>query len=251
MKTVYLGMTGDISGEARRGTYTMPRRGDKTKKVIFVLLTAFAGFLAASPVSAQEIVVEEDFPLLTIESFYIQEQSREVERNKKLESLEYVRRAISKGDRGTEIQSALDKLALEGVINQTRENGRLANYPDVRTQAAIVLGEMGTPEAGNTLIKLILADYEPMVITEAIQSLTKIGITNKAGRAISQVVNRFDMLLPDNRMAYAALEAFDSLANKNNGQMDPLVLKTILRITEGRYNGSVRARANRLIADLQ
>ncbi|GHV79139.1 hypothetical protein AGMMS49944_09300 [Spirochaetia bacterium] len=224
------------------------RKEDKTKKAVVVLLAAC---LITSPVFTQEIVIEEDYPLISIESFYIQEQSQSTDRNKKLESMEYVRRAISKGDRGTEIQSALDKLALEGVINQTRENGRLANYPEVRTQAAIVLGEMGTPEAGNTLLKLILAEYEPMVITEAIQSLTKIGITNKAGRVISQVVDRFDILLSDNRLAYAALEAFASLAEKNNGMLDPLVLKTIMRITEGRYNGKVRARANLLIAKLK
>jgi HEAT repeat protein len=221
---------------------------DKTKKAVVVLL---AGCLITSPVFAQEIVIEEDYPLISIESFYVREQSQSSDRNKKLESLEFIREAIGRGDKGTEIQTALDKLALEGIINQTWENGRLINYSEIRTQAAIVLGDMGTPEAQDTLIKLILAEYEPMVITEAIQSLTKIGITNKAGRTISQVVDRFDMLLPDNRVAYAALEAFDSLAKKNNGMLDPLVLKTIVRITEGRYSGRVRARANRLLADLK
>jgi HEAT repeat protein len=175
-----------------------------------------------------------------------------VGRNEKLQSLEYIREAISQGDKGVEIQTALDKLALEGLTNRIREKGRLANnYPDVRTQAAILLGDMGTPEASDTLIKLLLAEYEPMVITEVIRSLAKIDITNKAARFISQVVNHFDMLLPDNRMAYAALEAFDALAKKNNGMMDPFTLKTIMRITEGRYNGAVRARANQLISDLR
>jgi hypothetical protein len=110
---------------------------------------------------------------------------------------------------------------------------------------------MGTPEAQNTLIKVIRAEHEPMVITEAIRSLTRIGLTNKEAAAISQVVNHFDMLLPDNRIAYAALEAFDALAKKNNGMMDPFTLKAIVRITEGRYSGRVRARANRLISDLR
>jgi HEAT repeat protein len=223
------------------------------KRLLFVLCTVLTVFFAASPAFAQdqEIVIEKDPMLVSIESFFIQEQSQETGRNTKLESLEYIRGAISRGDKGAEIQTALDKLAMEGIINQTRENGRLVNYPDVRTQAAILLGEMGTPEARNTLIKLIPAEYEPMVITEAIQSLAKTGITNKEGLVISQAVNRFDMQLPDNRMAYAALEAFDTLAKQNNGMMDPFILKAIMRITEGRYNGSVRARAKRLIADLK
>ncbi|GHV75444.1 hypothetical protein AGMMS49942_02650 [Spirochaetia bacterium] len=220
-------------------------------KTVYLLCTVLVVFLTAPPVPSQEIVIEENYPLVTIESFFIQENSQAVGRNKKLESLEYIREAIGKGDKGSEIQTALNKLALEGVINQTRENGRLANYPDIRTQAAIVLGELGTPAASDTLIRLLGVEYEPMVITEAIQSLTKIGITNKAGRAISQAVNHFDMLLPDNRMAYAALEAFDTLAKKNNGMMDPFILKTVVRVTEGRYSGRVRARANRLIADLR
>jgi HEAT repeat protein len=210
----------------------------------------FVGFLAAAPVPAQEVVIEEDSPV-SIESFFIREQSQATGRNKKLESLEYIREAVGKGDRSLEIQLALEKLALEGLVNQTRENGRLANYPDVRTEAVIILGDMGTPEAMNTLLRLLPAEYEPMVLTEAIQSLTKIGITDKAALVIAQAVNHFDLLLPDNRMAYAALEAFDTLAKKNDGKLYPFVLKTVMRITEGRYNGIVRARANRLIADLR
>jgi hypothetical protein len=100
-------------------------------------------------------------------------------------------------------------------------------------------------------VKLLLAEYEPVVITEVIRSLAKIGITNKSARYISKVVDRFDMQLSDNRMAYAALEAFDALAKKNDGKIDPAVLSSIIRITEGRYSGRVRARANLLISDLR
>jgi HEAT repeat protein len=227
----------------------------KTKKAILAVLSMFALFLAAPPVPAQEdaprITLEEGYPLESMSSFLIREQGRATGNNKKMEALELISDAIGHGDTGPEIQAALDSLALEGVTNQTRENGRLANYPEVRTQAAIVLGEMGTPEAGSTLIKLLQAEYEPMVIVEAIQSLSKIGVSNRAGRVISAVVNHFDMQLPDNRMAYAALEAFDSLAKKNNGKMDPFILSAIMRITEGRYSGRVRARANQLISDLR
>jgi hypothetical protein len=231
------------------------KQEDKTKEVIFILFIAAAVFLAvASPVSAQEmsgITVEEDYPLESMTSFLVREWGQAVENNRKMESLAYLRDAISHGEKGPAIQTALDSLALEGVINQTRENGRLINYPDIRTQAAILLGEIGTPEAYDTLIRLIQAEYEPMVITEAILSLTKIGITNKAVRVISQALIHFDILFPDNRMAYAALEAFDSLAKKNNGKLDQLTLSTIIRISEGRYSGMVRARTKTLIADLR
>ena len=90
-----------------------------------------------------------------------------------------------------------------------------------------------------------------MVITEVIRSLIKTGITNESARYISKVVDRFDMQLPDNRLAYAALEAFDATAKKNNGKMDPAILRSIIRISEGRYSGRVRARANLLISDLR
>jgi HEAT repeat protein len=147
-------------------------------------------------------------------------------------------------------------MALEGVMNQTREGGlgRITNnYPDVRAKAAAYLGDLGTKEAKATLMKMVLSDNEPMVLTEAIKSLGKIG-TDDSGdtvTAISWVVTRFDVLNPDNILALSALEAFEKIAEKNGGIKDPAAIRTIIRIADGPYIRPVQARAKDVLNTLR
>jgi len=184
----------------------------------------------------------------------IREQSRAESRDMKLVALEYIGDAINRGNKGEEIRAALEYLSLEGIVNKTRENGRLVNnYPDVRTKAATYLGQLGTPEAKDTLVKVVLADNEPMVITEAIKSLATIGLNDndETAAAISWIVTRFDVLNPDNLLALSALDAFEKLANANGGIKDPNVIRTIIRIAEGNYIRSVQDRAKALLMDMR
>jgi HEAT repeat protein len=127
------------------------------------------------------------------------------------------------------------------------------NFPDVRAKAVVYLGEIGTPEAKNALLKVMLADSEPMVLTEAVKSLAKIGLNDneETANTISWVVTRFDVLSPDNLLALSALDAFETLAKKNGGLMDPSALRTIMRIADGRYIPPVKDRARQLIFDLR
>jgi HEAT repeat protein len=169
-------------------------------------------------------------------------------------ALEYIGDALKRGNRGAEIKSALDYLSLEGVVNQTRENGRLVNnYPDIRTKAATYLGELGTPEAKDTLIKMVLADNEPMVITEAIKSLATIGLNDndETSDAIAWIVRRYDVLHPDNLLALSAIEAFEKLAAANNGTLSPSAVQTLMRIASGQYVRSVQDRAKLALNELR
>jgi hypothetical protein len=169
-------------------------------------------------------------------------------------ALEYIGEAIDEGNTGEEIQSALEYLAMEGVLNKTRESGRLTNnYPDVRVKAATYLGDLGTEEAKNTLMKLLLADPEPMVLTEVVKSLAKIGLNNnnETINAISWIVTRFDVLHPDNLLALSALDAYDKFAQKNGGLQDPTVIRTIVRIAEGPYIRPVQDRAKQVLLNLR
>jgi hypothetical protein len=203
---------------------------------------------------SQEMSVEESYLQESIELMIIQEQSRADGRDMKLTALEYIGDAIGRGNTGDEIRAALEYMALEGVVNKTRENGRVINnYPDVRTRAATYLGELGTPEAKDALIKIVLADNEPMVLTEAIKSLGKIGINDNEEMAttISWIVARFDVLTPDNLLALSALEAFDMLAEQNNGRLDPTAVRTIIRIADGHYIRPVQDRARQVLQNLR
>jgi hypothetical protein len=219
-----------------------------------IMAAAAAGLLAASVAGAQEMSVEESYLQESIENMIIREQSVATGRDMKMVALEYIGEAIERGNTSEDVRNALEYLALEGLTNQTRENGRMINnFPDVRARAVVYLGEIGTPEAKNALLKVMLADPEPMVLTEAVKALAKIGLNDneETANTISWVVTRFDVLNPDNLLALSALEAFEILAEKNGGLRDPSALRTIMRIADGRYITPVKDRARQLIFDLR
>ncbi len=202
----------------------------------------------------KELSVEESYLQQSIELMVIREQSRAESRDMKLVALEYIGDAIGNGNTSDEIRQALEYLALEGTVNKARESNRLVNnYPDVRAKAATYLGELGTKEAKDTLIKVLLADNEPMVLTEAVKSLGKIGINEneQTVEAISWVVTKYDILNPDNLLALSAIDAFEKIADANNGIKDPAAIRTIIRIAEGPYIRPVQNRAKELLGTLR
>ena len=202
----------------------------------------------------QEMTVEQSYLQESVEMVIIREQSRSNSRDNKLVALAHIGDAINRGSKSDEIYSTLDYLAMEGLLNKTIENGRLINnYPEIRRQAATYLGQLGTPEAKNTLLKLVSQDNEPMVISEAIRALGTIGNNdnNQVTSIIAWTVNRYDVLIPDNYLALSALVAFENIATANNGLADPLALETIMRISENySYVTPVRNRARDLMNNL-
>jgi hypothetical protein len=99
---------------------------------------------------------------------------------------------------------------------------------------------------------MCLADNEPMVLTEVVKSLAKIGINDneETSAVISWVVNRFDVLNPDNLLAFSALEAYENLAAAGSLK-DAAAIQTIMRIAEGDYIKPVKDRAKHLLVDLR
>ena len=233
-------------------------RGIRRVSLVAVALVAVAAAAFAQTSGEgsgnQELSVEESYLQESVELMIIREQTRADSRDMKLVALEYIGDAISSGRAGPEVVSALEYLALEGVVNQARESGRLVNnYPDVRAKAAAHLGELGTEEAKDVLLKIVLADPEPMVLTEAIKSLGTIGLNENEETisAISWIVTRFDVLNPDNILALSALEAFEKIAEKNGGLKDPSAIRTIIRIAEGPYIRPVQNRARETLNNLR
>jgi len=227
-----------------------------------LLLLALVLFIASTVVLAQnrgtsgnqQMTVEQSYLQESVELMIIREQSRAESRDMKMIALEYIGDAINRGNTGEEIRSALEYLSMEGILNQTRENGRLVNnYPDVRTRAATYLGMLGTPEAANTLIRMVSIDNEPMVLTEAIKALGIIGINDndQTANAISWTVNRFNNLNPDNLLALSAIEAFEKLAAASGGIKDPAAVQTLIRIAEGPYIRPVQDRAREALMELR
>ena len=202
----------------------------------------------------QEMSVEQSYLQESVELMIIREQSRTDSRDMKFVALEYIGDAIKRGNKSDDIRAALEYLSLEGVVNMTRENGRLVNnFPDVRKQAASYLGKLGTPEAKNTLVKMVYADNEPMVITEAIRSLGTIGNNenNQVTQVIAWTVNRFNVLNPDNFLALSAIDAFERIAKANGGLRDRSAMDVLIKIAEGPYVTVVQNRAKELLHDLR
>ena len=222
--------------------------------VVFAAASAMVTAQSRTTNTNQEMSVEQSYLQESVELMIIREQSRAETREMKMIALEYIGDAIDRGNRGIEVKAALEYLGLEGVVNQTRENGRLLNnFPDVRTRAATYLGQLGTPEAKDALIKMVLADNEPMVITEAIKSLATIGLNenDETVNAISWIVTRFDVLNPDNLLALSAIEAYEKLAASNDGIKDPSAIRALIRIAEGNYIRPVQERAKEALMDLR
>ena len=222
--------------------------------VLCLVLAVVAPMVMSQQAGSPDMTVEQSYLQESIELMIIREQSRSNSRDMKFIALEYIGDLIARGNRSPELMSSLEFLALEGVRTQSREAGRLINnFPDVRMRAATRLGEVGTPEARDVLLSMILADNEPMVIAEAIRSLGIIGLNDydQTANAIAWVVARFDYINPDNMLAFSALEAYERLAIANGGFISPASISSIMRIAEGNYIRPVRERARTLLSDLR
>jgi hypothetical protein len=230
---------------------------DKNFVVFFIVFGVFITVAGAqSTDTSGEMSVEESYLQQSIENMIIRDQSRTGGREEKMIALDYIEDAISRGNVSEEVRVALEYISMEGLTNRTRENGRLINnFPDIRKRAVADLGNLGSSEAKNTIIRLVIAESEPMVITEAFKSLAKIGI-NENGEtvnAIAWVVNRFESgVVGDEQLALSALEAFETLADKNSGAINATVITTISRIaTSNHYNRIIREQARMVLDKLR
>jgi hypothetical protein len=205
--------------------------------------------------AGREMSVEESYLQESNEIKIIREQTRGDTEEQKLLALEFIRDAIDRGNDREEIRASLEYLATEGTIVIARENGRLVNnYPLVRRQAVTYLGSLGTSEAKDTLIRIIRADNESMVLAEAFKSLARIGINDRdeTVNEITTVVRHYNALAatkPDEYLIYSALEAYEQLA-ANGGIGDQYTLGVIADIMVGPYQKKVRDRAREVLSNL-
>jgi hypothetical protein len=233
----------------------------KRFKILVAAAVIFSAALSAAfgqaNSSAGEVSVEESYLQESVEMMIIREQSRSDDRDGKLVALEYIREAIENGNTSDELRGALEFMGLEGVLNQTRENGRLMNnFPDVRVRAAEYLGSLRTVEARDSLVKMLLIDNEPMVLTEVVKSLSAMGTagltenSEETITAVAWIIRRYDARSPDNLLALSALDFFDTYGQINNGIKDPMAIDAIRRVAAGRYIRPVQDKAKALLTNL-
>jgi HEAT repeat protein len=225
-----------------------------TALILLVILVPCAA--AWSQATAKtERTVEESYLQDPLETMVIREQAYATSKDMKLVALQYVRQALDEGRPNQEIRKTLEYLASESTMTVVRSAGvgpMINNFPDVRREACLLLGEFKTVEAKDALLRVALADNEPMVIAAAIRSIGKIGMIegDDATQAIAFIVSRYDILFPDNSLAFESLVALEALADANNGLKDPAAVRAVIRIADGNYVKPVKQKAAELLKKL-
>lgn len=187
-------------------------------KKIYVLAAAVWSVLPAAAQQGQgELSVEDYYLKESVQIEIIREQAASEDREGKLLALDYIRDSLENGEKNDDLRRVLEDIGLEGIVNKTRSEGRVANnFADVRMRAVAYLGDVGTKAAADSIVKIIRAEDEPAVVTEGFRSLAKIG-SNEGGRAmdtINWMFAQFNTVNPDNRLAFSYLDALDALLPK-------------------------------------
>ncbi|MDR0315346.1 MAG: HEAT repeat domain-containing protein [Treponema sp.] len=223
------------------------------KRGLILVVVAVAGVSLVMG-QEQEMSIEEAYLREAIEMMIIRETSRASTLEQKMIALDYIQSALSRGSTNDEIRVALEFLTLEGTQNRAMENGRLVNnFPSIRLRAARYLGDVGNQAAVETLLRVIMAENEPMVLQEAIRSLGVIGL-NENGDVIATIVRAagaFHTVKPDDMVALSAVDAISKIAFKTGGLRDPNAVQYIIKIADGPYVRPVQERARQVMSDLR
>ena len=213
------------------------------------------------PLTAQEqseATIEELYLQSAIKTQIIKAEAASPDRDMKMVALTDIREMVAEGSASDnpEILEVLGDLAGEGVTNIVREQGLVINdFPEVRREAAKILGEMGTPEAARELNTILLTDPEPMVMSEAILAISNISVddTNARNRSMAAAIYRQTAVNKDNNFAYTYLQAVENVASREGGINDPMIFEEVAKIADARqgYNRVVRERAFRLLRELK
>jgi hypothetical protein len=205
----------------------------------------------------QEITIEELF-LKSVELQILREKAFSDDYEVKMSALDDLDKKISSGSFSADNQQVgfvLEYLALEGSGRRIREAGRVVNnFPEVRRRAANMLGRIGTEQAKEALVRVILIDEEPMVKAEAAYGLGSIGKDpdNQVVQALVFAYNKEDPSKPDNNLGYALCLAVEKLAQKTSGGLkNPSAYQLLLKIAQGNYLRTVKTKALQVLETLK
>ncbi|MDR2658752.1 MAG: HEAT repeat domain-containing protein [Spirochaetaceae bacterium] len=202
---------------------------------------------------AQELSIEESYLQESVNIMIIREQIKSPDREGKLIALDNIRQMIADGNDPKELQPLLAYMALEGILNKIREDGRTANnYPDIRIKAVEYLGDVKTKEASDTLLRVILVDNEPSVISTAVRSLGKLGYNDNdyTVNVILYVFSQYDSTRPNNILALSVIDTCSAFLDSGDAK-NPAVYGALMRISNNAaYIKPVRDYASKTLAKL-
>lgn len=235
-----------------------------SKKVLIATLMGFVSvFTFAQEKTVQKKNNDSSEKETSVESEYLNDVDGDIimtlaesdEYDNKLVALQYLQNALDDGNCSDAVIAALDKLAGEGLNNQTRTNGRLSNnFPEVRRQACLLMSKVDSDHAvhaKNQLVSIAVADSEPMVIAAAVKSLGDIGINDndETVDAIAFANRRNQVLNPTSSLALEVLNAYEVLADSTDNKKT--MIDSIARIsTDYHYVTPVRQKAYKLLKSI-
>ena len=221
------------------------------KKFLFVTALLALNAIIFAQSKESETNVENEY-LTDVDGDIIMSLATSDELDNKLVALQYLQNAIEEGNTSDLVIKALDQLAGEGITSQTRTAGRISNnFPEVRRQACLLLAKVPTEHSKNTLVNIVIADNEPMVIAAAVQSLGTIGINDndETVEAIAYANKRNQVLNPTSSLAMEVLCAYEKLAEST--QNKKTLLNSISMISaDYRYVTPVRQKAYKLLKQM-
>ncbi len=223
------------------------------KLCIAVCLTAvsFLVFAAESKQTVEETSVENEY-LNDVDGEIIMSLAESDDYDNKLVALQYLQSALDEGKTSDSVLKGLERLAGEGINNQTRENGRLMNnFPDIRREACLLMAKVPTEHTKNVLVGIAIADAEPMVVAAAVKSLGTIGINenDEVVEAISFANRRNQVLNPTSSLAMEVLEAYEKLADSTENKKT--MIDSLARISSDyHYVTPVRQKALKMLKKL-
>ena len=229
----------------------------KSSKRIFILawMLVFSAVVLSNFAFAQErsqTNVTEEY-LSSVEDIIITELTAAPDRETKEIALDYLESAIKDGRVSPDMQVALRTLAGEGVLKESRTNGRLMNnYPEIRSRACTLLGEIGDDYATKTLTDIIIAENEPMVSRAAVKAFAKCNTDNpeEIVASIAWAERRYAVINPTSSLAFEILETYEKLAPNMTDNKE--MIRSISEIAVNQYyTRSVREKAIKLLTSLK
>ncbi|OQX28683.1 MAG: hypothetical protein B0D92_07650 [Spirochaeta sp. LUC14_002_19_P3] len=206
----------------------------------------------------KEQTIEQLYLQSAIKTQIIKAEAVSLDRDLKKIALEGIEEMIKEGSAADnpDIVEILGSLSGEGVTTIIREEGLVVNdYPEIRREAARLLGQLGTQEAADKLQTILLTDPEPMVMSEAVLAISLISVTDTASRdrALSESIYRQTAVKKDNNFAIAYIEAVEKIIAREKSIGSLTIIEEVTKIADARqgYLTKVQQRALQLLRDLK
>ncbi len=221
------------------------------KSVACGVCFALLGTAVFAQNAASETSIEEMY-LTNVQDVIITELANSQDYDNKQVALQYLEESVKAGTVSAEQKAALRSLAGEGLTTRVRTNGRLMNnFPDVRSKACELLGQIPSEESKNTLLSITQEDNEPMVVSSAIRSLGNMGMNDndEVLATIEFIQKRYSALNPTSSLAFEILDAYEKLAP--TAQDRNALIQSVSEIAANyRFATPVRMKALNLIKKL-